>query len=97
MCMDGIPAFSVHTKSLKPLEYYNFSLPPDQRMKVQNILLHMLIPDDIKGKALQKYFDFAATFELNDLYYTGSSVLSVCNLSEDIPTRTKNRHQWCQS
>ena len=72
LCMDGIPAFSfAKDVSLKPVEFFNFSLPPAVRGKMENILLLMLMPSGLKGQAQKKYFDFAAKFELHELYHKG--------------------------
>ena len=70
-CMDGIPAFSAKTKSLKPLDLANFSLPPSVRYQTRNLLLMALIPDSLKNAAQKKYFDFFAAYELNDLAEKG--------------------------
>lgn len=69
-CMDGIPAFSARTLSLKPIELFNFSLPPSLRGRPQYMLLMMLMPSTIKT-GMKKYFDFAAQYELNDLFERG--------------------------
>ena len=87
ICMDGIPAFSfAKDLSLKPVEAKCFSLPPAQRCKIDNILLIMLVPDNIKGQ--KKYFDFAAKYELNDLYHNGVQV-KVFASSMDTPGRAE--------
>ena len=71
-CVDAIPAFAAGTLSLKPMEFINLSLPPGVRSKAENILLLMLLPSSLaKGIAQKKYYDFAATYELNDLAMTG--------------------------
>ena len=71
ICMDGIPAFSfAKDLSLKPVECKVLSLPPSVREKIDNILLMMLMPDTIKT-GQKKYFDFAAHYELRDLYQSG--------------------------
>ncbi len=70
-CVDGIPAFSANTLSLKPAEFVNLSLPPSVRSKVENILLLMLLPSKLKADQAKKYYDFAAKFELNDLFHQG--------------------------
>jgi hypothetical protein len=69
--VDGIPAFSANTLSLKPAELVNLSLPPGVRSKVENMLLLMLLPAKMKGDQAKKYYDFAAKYELNDLFETG--------------------------
>lgn len=78
--MDGIPAFSANTLSLKPAELVNLSLPPGVRSKVENMLLLMLLPSTMKGDQAKKYYDFAAKYELNNLFETGaySSSLKQC-------------------
>ena len=48
----------------------DLSLPPAVRNKTENMLLLMLLPATMK-KGQKKYFDFAADFELNDLYFNG--------------------------
>jgi len=90
--MDGIPAFSfAKDVSLKPLELKNLSLPPAQREKIDYILLLMLVPNTLKGRALKKYFDFAAKFELNDLFYNGIDGIKVkvFSTSMDTPGRAE--------
>merc|ERR1712224_453454 len=68
-CIDGIPAFAAGTLSLKPAEFINLNLPPALRCKSENIMLFMLIPATLKH--CKKYYDFAATYELNELYEQG--------------------------
>ena len=70
-CIDGIPAFSCKTKSLKPFDFSNLSLSPVLRSLSQNMLLMMLMPDELDHNAQKKYFDFAADFELNELFEQG--------------------------
>ena len=77
ICIDGIPAFSRKTKSMKPLDAVNFSLPPALRVLPRYILLMALVPDDIPQAGQKKYFDFAARYELNDLFHTGSHIFVV--------------------
>ena len=92
LCMDGIPAFSFAKEvSLKPLDFKNLSLPPVQREKIDYILLMMLVPDTLKGRALKKYFDFAAKFELNDLFHNGIDGIKVkvFSTSMDTPGRAE--------
>ena len=68
--MDGIPAFSANTKSLKLVDLKNFALPPAVRDRVQHMLLMALMPASLK-EGMKKYFDFFAEYELNDLFYHG--------------------------
>jgi len=77
-CVDGIPAFAADTKSLKPAEFIILSLPPSVRGQAKNILLHMLLPGDLKGLAQKKFYDFAATFEMNELFTRGSLLCCIC-------------------
>ena len=93
LCMDGIPAFSFAKEfSLKPLDFKVLSVPPAQREKIDYILLLMLVPDDgLKGRGLKKYFDFAAKYELNDLFYNGVDGIKVkvFSTSMDTPGRAE--------
>lgn len=73
-CVDGIPAFSANTLSLKPAEFVNLSLPPAVRGRVENILLLMLLPATMKNDQSKKYYDFAAEYELKDLFSRGKSL-----------------------
>ena len=76
-CVDGIPAFSYGGLSVKPCEFLILNLPPALRSKVSNMLLHMLIPNHLKGQAAKKYYDWAANFEINDLHVHGVSGVRV--------------------
>ena len=100
VCMDGIPAFSfAKNLSLKPLEFVNLSLPPAVRNKIDYILLLMLVPDTLKD-GQKKYFDFAAKYELNDLYHNGCDgvKVKVFSSSMDTPGRAELLGmQACQS
>ena len=49
----------------------NLSVSPSERGKPENMILFIVIPTSIKDPNIQKYFDFAATYELNDLYDRG--------------------------
>ena len=72
-CSDGIPAFAKHKESisLKPCEFVNLSLPPAIRIRPKFMLMHMLIPDTVKSVGQKKYYDFAASYELNDIFNKG--------------------------
>ena len=72
-CIDAIPAFAAGTYSLKPAEFINLSLPPSIRGRAENILLLMLVPATMKA-GQKKYFDFAARYELDNLFLNGSHV-----------------------
>ena len=69
-CLDGIPAFAEGSLSLKPAEFLILNLPPGLRGRAENIMLFMLLPDNMKS-GQKKYFDFAARYELDQLYSTG--------------------------
>ena len=84
--MDGIPAFSSKTKSLKPLEYHNLCLSPVVRVRTENILLHMLMPDDLGHEAQKKYFDFAVEYELKDMFENGVDGVKVKIFSTSMDT-----------
>ena len=88
-CTDGSQAHVAGSLSMKPFMLVNFSLPPALRFKTQFMFLLMLLPVNAKGYGLKKYFDFAANFELNSLYYTGESGIKVkiFSLSLDTPGR----------
>ena len=90
-CVDGIPAFSANTLSLKPAEFMNLSLPPTERHKVENMLLLMLLPSVMKGVDSKKYYDFAAKFELNELFHVGIDgvKVKVFSTSMDTPGRAE--------
>jgi hypothetical protein len=74
-CIDAIPAFADNSYSLKPAEFIILSLPPALRGQAQNIMLFMLVPATMKT-GQKKYFDFAARYELNDLFNTGINVIN---------------------
>ena len=90
-CVDGIPAFSANTLSLKPAEFVNLSLPPTERYKVENMLLLMLLPSTMKGVDSKKYYDFAAKFELNEMFHAGIDgvKVKVFSTSMDTPGRAE--------
>lgn len=88
-CTDGFQAHVAGSLSMKPFMLANFSLPPALRFKTQFMFLLMLLPINVKGYGLKKYFDFAAKFELDSLYYTGESGIKVkiFSCSMDTPGR----------
>merc|ERR1712224_24043 len=87
-CIDGIPAFAAGTLSLKPAEFINLNLPPALRCKSENIMLFMLIPATLKH--CKKYYDFAATYELNELYEQGFCLCVVASRSSH---QCNNQHR----
>ena len=101
-CVDGVPAFAVGTLSLKPAVFMNLSLPPAVRSKAKYMILFMLLPDSLKGEAQKKYYDFAAEFELNQLFRTGIDVglpplIKVKVFSTSLDTRGKEEINAMQS
>ena len=76
-CTDGFQAHVDGSLSMKPFMLTNFSLSPALWFKTQFMFLMILVPVNVKGYGLKKYFDFADTFELNSLYYTGESDIKV--------------------
>ena len=72
LCVDGVEPFdsSSVAESVKPLQYSVLSLPPHLRYKPGYMLLQMLIPATLKRQAARKYYDWAATYEMNDLHGT---------------------------
>lgn len=72
-CSDGFQAFNSGSYGMKPIEFNILSLPPALRFKPEFMLLLMLLPINVKGFAQKKYYDFAADYELNSLFYRGNS------------------------
>ena len=71
-CTDGFQAHNTGTLSLKPWVFSLLSLPPALRFKTEFMILLMFLPPHVKGYGQKKYYDFAAAFELNRLYHTGT-------------------------
>ena len=71
-CIDAIPAFAEGSLSIKPGGCMNISLPPVERGKPENMLLMIVMPTSVKGEAQRKYFDFAASYELNEMFHDGN-------------------------
>lgn len=71
-CVDAVPMWArKNAGSAKPCQQVILSLPPWLRYSVHNMLLQMLIPATLKGQQAKKYYDFAAAYEINDLYRSG--------------------------
>ena len=68
---DGVKAFSNRAKSYTPSEYTVLSLPPSERYKPQNMIIHMIYETGLKASHLGKYYDFAVQHELSTLYTEG--------------------------
>ena len=86
-CGDGIPAFAAGTLSLKPWMHMNMSLPPGVRSKVKYMLLWMLMQESIKPLAQRKYFDWAAAFEMNELFDKGIDGVLIKIFSTSMDTK----------
>ena len=74
---------------MKPLDWVNLSLSPVVRVRTENILLHMLIPDGMAHDQQKKYFDFAVNYELRDMFHNGIDgvKIKVFSTSLDTPGR----------
>ena len=71
-CVDSMPAHNrKNAGSVKPLQYVVLSLPPWIRYKPKHMLTQMLVVSHLKGDSAKKYYDWAATYEINDLHTTG--------------------------
>lgn len=72
LCIDGVPAHArKNAGSVKPIQYVLLSLPPWMRYQAINMINHMLIISDLKGVCARKYYDWAATYEMNHLHTRG--------------------------
>ena len=71
-CVDGCPMFDhrEQVESAKPLQYFFINLPPWLRYKLQYMLVHALIPAELKGQSAKKYYDWFGT-EMTDLSRNG--------------------------
>ena len=71
-CVDSMPAHNrKNAGSVKPVQYVVLSLPPWLRYKAKNMVTQMLVVSHLKGDAAKKYYDWAATYGMNDLHTTG--------------------------
>ena len=95
-CTDGFQAHKSGSLSLKPVMYANMSLPPALRFKTEYMMLHIILPSNAKTYGLKKYFDFAATFELNALYHTGFLLIILKYFLNLCITTPINRRVWHQ-
>ena len=70
-CVDGAPAFDrEQVVSVKPLQYFFCNLPPWLRYKLRFMLVHAMIPHQLKGQSAKKYYDWFGA-EMTDLYRNG--------------------------
>ena len=72
LCIDSVPAHNrKNAGSVKPVQYSLLSLPPWIRYEARHMLNQMLIISDLKGLCAKKYYDWAATYEMEDLHRRG--------------------------
>ena len=92
-CSDGIPAFNKHRESISliPCEWCNLSLPPTIRVQSRYMLLQMIIPDTVKNEAQRKYYNFAANFELNEIFENGIDGVKVYFFGMSMDTKGKEQ------
>ena len=70
-CVDGCPMFDrEQVESAKPLQHFFANLPPWLRYKLRYVLVHALIPAELKGQSAKKYYDWFGT-EMTDLFRNG--------------------------
>ena len=96
-CIDGIPAFAEGSYSIKPLVLMNFSLSPVERIKPENMLILLVMPTYIKDPCAKKYFDFAETFELNELFHVGVEGFHVKMFGSSLDTPGRSELNGMQS
>ena len=72
-CTDGFQAFNCGSLGFHPIEYAILSLPPALRFKPEFMIIHMFLPNKVKGISQKKYFDFASKYELNALFCEGET------------------------
>ena len=56
---------------MKPWVHFVCNLPPWLRYRAENMLVQAIIPAKLKDQAARKYYNFAASFEMNRLYREG--------------------------
>jgi len=70
-CVDGCPAYGrQQSGSVKPFQYFICNLPPWLRYQLRHLLVHVLIPAQLKGPQSKKYYDYLGA-EMTDLYLHG--------------------------
>ena len=79
--VDAIPAFSStpDSTSLKPWLAMMANLPPSIRTKEENMIVLALLPNGLKEGKQKKYYDWAAEYELNDVFINGIDGIKVNN------------------
>lgn len=92
LCVDGVPAHNrTGCGSVKPIQHMILSFAPWLRSQAKHMLVQMLIPNHLKGKQARKYYDWAATYEMNDLHQRGVQGVRVIvyGTSLDSPGRSE--------
>ena len=86
-CVDGIPCFRIGGLSLMPSEFFIANLPPEHRTKAGNMIMHMLLDSTLSSKAMRKYYQFAAKFEINQLRNVGVEGVRIIVLANTLDTK----------
>ena len=89
-CIDGAPTHNRKgCESMKPIQCYVLNLPPWIRYRLVHMIVQMLIPARLKGQAAKKYYDFASSFEMNELHRIGINGVRVImfGITLDTPGR----------
>ncbi len=89
-CGDGIPPFRNGQISLTLYEFVIVSLPPEERYKMKNLLIHMLTKTNLSARQSKKYFDFAANYEINELQSAGVDGVRLILFANTMDTKG-----WC--
>lgn len=72
MCVDGVPAYGrKEVETVKPIQYLILNLPPWLRYKLPYMLVHALIPAELKSEAARKYYDWLGINEITPLRRVG--------------------------
>ena len=71
-CVDGATAHNrKQSLSVKAWQFKILNLPPWLRGQSNYMMIQMLIVASLKGSAAKKYYDWAARYEMNDLFHNG--------------------------
>ena len=76
---------------MKPWQAFVHNLAPWLRYKAKYMFCFAVIPNSLKGQAAKKYYDFAADYQINELYHTGIYGVKVLlfGTSLDCPGRSE--------
>ena len=95
VCVDGVPLCNrKELVTAKPLQAFIANLPPWSRYKAANMFVMASFPGSFKAKESRKYYNWSATFEMEDLYETGihGVKVRVYGTSLDCPGRREQLH-----